>query len=137
MKKLLFLSIACCTMVLSGCNKLEEFYTATVAEYSFSSSSNESSVKAILGTIYNLWEGEYSYKDLTTDESDVEAIARYEESVADIMLYNNNLKAYFESNDYFIYELHRTTDSDVLLRQTKFYLGNDGNLTYDVIYEAK
>lgn len=137
MKKLAVLAIVCCAMVLTSCHRPQEFYNASISEYNFSSQDNETSVKAILGTIYNLWEGDYAYKGLTADVSDLKAKARYNESVAAISLHAEELKPYIdEVNDYFVYTLKRTTNgTDVLLMKTKFYKDTDGSIQHMVTFE--
>lgn len=124
-------------MVLTSCHRPQEFYNASIDEYNFTSQSNETSVKAVLGTVYALWEGDYAYKGMTADISDVKAIARYNESILAIYAHANELKPYFEQgNDYFVYTLKRTTDGEVVLLKTKFFLDFDGTLEYMTTYDA-
>ncbi|MCQ2275707.1 MAG: hypothetical protein MJZ87_01975 [Bacteroidales bacterium] len=137
MKKLAVLAIVCCAMVLTSCHRPVEFYSVGIDEYHFASGSNETSVKAVLGTIYNLWEGQDAYKGMTADVSDIKAITRYDESVAAIMLHANELKPYFQEGDYFVYTLKRTTEGEVILIQNKFYLGEDGNVAREKTYDYR
>lgn len=137
MKKLAVLAIVCCAMLLTSCHKPCEFYNASISEYNFASESNEISVKAVLGTIYTLWEGQDAYKGMTADVSDLKAIVKYDESVAAILLHANDLKPYFQEGDYFVYTLTRTTEGEVILIQNKFYLGEDGNITREKIYDYR
>lgn len=135
MKKIAVFIVLCSALLLTSCHRPQEFYNASLSEYHFGSNSNEISTKAVLGTIYDLWDGDYAYKGLTADVSDVKAIVRFNESVASILLHGYELKPYFSENDYFIYTLKRTTENEVLLLQKKFYIGNDGNLTAETIYD--
>lgn len=136
MKRLAVLAIVCCAMVMTSCHKPQEFYNASIDEYQFTSHDNETSAKAVLGTI-NFWQGQYAYSGMTADISDVKAIARYNEAILAISLHANELAPYFEiADDYFVYTLKRTTDEEVVLLKTKFYKDTDGEIHHMTIYDA-
>ncbi len=128
MKKLIILAVVCCTVLFSGCNKPQETYNASLT-YTFASSSNEASAKAIIGTIYDLWQGDFTYLEMTADTSDPLAVEKFEESLAILMQHANELKPYFSNGDNITYYLHRVTEGEVLICSAEIYLGEDGNLT--------
>lgn len=137
MKKLILLSVTCCTLLLSGCNRIMEVYNASVTEYHFENADNSVSVKAVLKTINLMWNGDWSFKGLEREIADSKASIKYAESLAAILLHSGELEEYFQTNDYFIYTLSRITGQDtVVLQQTKFYVDQKGDLTWTELYNA-
>lgn len=137
MKKLILLSVTCCTLLLSGCNRVMEVYNASVSEYHFENVDNAVSVKAVLKTINLMWNGDWSFKGLEREIADSKASIKYTESMAAIVLHSGEMEEYFQANDYFIYTLSRITGQDtIVLQQTKFYVDQDGDLASTEIYNA-
>ncbi|MCQ2284690.1 MAG: hypothetical protein MJZ57_07305 [Bacteroidales bacterium] len=120
MKKLAVLAIVCLSLVCSSCYRDSNTYNASITESHFANHDNETSVNAVLKTINSFWDGDYSYKGLSTLEADVKADLRFVSAVTAINLHNTELADYFEEGDYFIYTLTRTTGGDnVILHQYK------------------
>lgn len=140
MKKLVVLAAVCCAMVFSGCSRQQENYNAQVSEYHFANSDNVISVKAILGTVKSMWEGDFYYKGEKQGACDIKANVKFRAAVAAILLHTSELKPYFaDEEDYFVYTMRRTTDGEnTILVQVKFFINNDGILaTEDIVNKFK
>lgn len=140
MKKLVVLAAVCCAIVFSGCSRQQENYNAKVTDYHFANPENVISVKAILGTVKSMWEGDFYYKGEKQNICDTKANLKYRAAVAAILLHSSELKPYFEDeNDYFIYTMTRTTDGENnVLVQVKFFINQDGVLaTEDIVNKFK
>lgn len=135
MKRLAILAIVCCSLVLTSCFRPQEKYVASITEWHFANPENQLGVKAVLGTIHSLWEGEYAYKGLSTDICNIKARTRYAESEAAILLHSSELKPYFEQGDYFVYTLTRITDGNEIIVQLKFYVDEEGYFKSDDLYD--
>ena len=132
MKKLAILACVCMALVFSGCHREQHTYTAAVTEYHFANHDNEVSVKAVLNSLSNFWEGDYTWKGNNLDWADVQADARFTlESYAAITLNFDKMAQYFEEGDYFIYTLTRK-DDNTKLHEYKF-TKDGGEEIYDVI----
>ncbi len=114
-----------------------EVYNASVTETHFENEGNAFSVKAVLKTINLMWNGDWSFKGLESSIADSKASLKFTESMAAILVHGGEMEEYFQSGDYFIYTLSRITGQDtVVLEQTKFYVDQDGDLTWTEIYNA-
>lgn len=133
MKKLAILAIVCCSVILSSCFRPQETYNASISEWHIANNDNLVSIKAVLGTIHSFWDGDYAYKGLTSDMSDLKAEARFLEADAAIILNSNKFEQYMEPGDYFIYTLKRTSGGEFIMIQEKFIMDEDG-LSNERIY---
>ena len=126
MKKLALLAIACCAMLFSSCHRDQHTYYTTINYSKSEDHVDVISIKAVLGTINVLWNGDYTFTGNDEGYTDVKAKAKYLESVAGIMLHGNEIKVHMGADDYFNYKLFRKSDN-VLLEDTKFFLEEDGD----------
>ena len=120
MKKLAILACVCMALVFSSCHRDQHTYNAAVTEYHFANHDNEVSVKAVLNSLSNFWEGDYTWRG-DVDWADVKADARFtlEAVLAINTNFDNKLAQYFEEGDYFIYTLTRKEDKTII-HQYKF-----------------
>ncbi|MCR4964457.1 MAG: hypothetical protein K6A41_02245 [Bacteroidales bacterium] len=133
MKKIAFFALICCAMIFTGCNRAQQTYYTTT-EFSFSNSENVTSVKAVLGTINLYWNGDYTFNGNDEAYTDLKAAAKYGESIIAILAHGNEIKTYMSGDDYFVYNLYRKSDNQ-LLESTKFFLDEDGDLDTEEIVD--
>lgn len=114
MKKLAVFAFVCIALVFTGCNKEQHAYNASM-EYHFAQHDDEVAVKAILKSMNNYWEGDYTWNG-NVDWADVQAETRYsmESVLAIVANFDSKLKQYFHDDDYMLYTLKRKEDNKVL-----------------------
>ena len=113
-------------MLFSSCHRDQHTYYTTINYSKSEDHVDVISIKAVLGTINVLWNGDYTFTGNDEGYTDVKAKAKYLESVAGIMLHGNEIKVHMGADDYFNYKLFRKSDN-VLLEDTKFFLEEDGD----------
>jgi len=135
MKKLALFAIVCCTLVLSSCYRPQQSYNAAITDWHIANAENLVSTKAVISTVHAFWEGDYAYKGLTTDLSDLKAKTRFLESYTALLVHGSEITPYMAADDYFIYTLNRTTDGGALVMQVKVYVDANGNLAVEELYD--
>lgn len=128
MKKLAILVCVCMALVVTGCHREQHTYNASVTEYNFANHDNEVAVKAVLNSLSNFWNGDYTWKG-ELDWADVKADARFvlESNLAISVNFDSKLAQYFEEGDYFIYTLKRV-DDNTILHQIKYTKDGDEDI---------
>ena len=115
-------------MVFASCNRNQQTYTTTT-EYFLLSPTDVISAKAVMGTINNYWNGDYTFTGNDVNYTDVKAKTKYLGSVAAILLHGGELKEYMPAEtDFITYNMYRKSDN-ALLVSTKFYVDSDGDFT--------
>ncbi len=127
--------MVCCAVIFSGCSKKQQTTYYTTTTYEFANSDNAVAVKAILGTIDNYWDGEYTFNGDDIITTDMHAGAKYLKSAAAILFHQDDIISYFNENDCFYYNLYRSGDNELLGSQKYYRDGNDINV--EVIKEIE
>ena len=127
MKKTFFIILSCCLLLCAGCKK-ENFvsnkYKASF-EYHFSNPTNQHSVETLLNNYSSVWMSEIELTLISTGTTDAEAKTKFETSVIAVLSKGNSLNPFFDTNDYMIYTLQRTTPgNEKILHQVKFFNNN-------------
>ncbi|MBO4488181.1 MAG: hypothetical protein J5741_00800 [Bacteroidales bacterium] len=125
MKKIALFALVCCAFVLSSCNRSQQTYVTTT-DYVFLNPTNAISAKAIVNTINLYWDGEYVFTGNDVNYTDVKAKAKYISAVTAILARGGDIKQYMEGEDYFLYNLYRKADNELLVSY-KFYVEEDGD----------
>lgn len=133
MKKSLFIILSCCLLFCVGCKK-EDFVSNTYKasfDYHFNNPDNQHSVDAMLNNYSSVWMSEIELTLISTGTTDAEAQTKFETSVIAVLSIGSSLMPFFESDDYMIYTLKRTTSGhEKTLRQVKFYKGSNGSIDH-------
>jgi hypothetical protein len=133
MKKLLFIILSCCLLLCVGCKK-EDFVSNTYKasfDYHFNNPDNQHSVDAMLNNYSSVWMSEIELTLISTGTTDAEAQTKFETSVIAVLSKGSSLMPFFESDDYMIYTLKRTTPgNEKTLRQVKFFKGSNGKIDH-------
>ncbi|MBR4136171.1 MAG: hypothetical protein IKU03_07180 [Bacteroidales bacterium] len=134
MKKIALFALVCCAFVLSSCNRNQQTYVTTT-DYVFLNPTNAISAKAIVSTINLYWDGEYVFTGNDVNYTDVKAKTKFISAVGAILARGGDIKQYMEGNDYFLYNLYRKSDNELLVSY-KFYLEEDGDFTSQKIVDV-
>ena len=133
MKKTFFIILSCCLLLCVGCKK-EDFVSNTYKasfDYHFNHPDNQHSVEAMLLNYSSVWMSEIELTLISTGTTDAEAQTKFETSVIAVLSKGSSLMPFFESSDYMIYKLERTTaGNEKTLRQVKFYKGSNGKIDH-------
>lgn len=134
MKKTFFIILSFCLLICSGCKK-EDFVSNTYKasfDYHFNNPENQHSVEAMLNNYSSVWMSEIELTLISTGTTDVEAETKFETSVIAVLSKGSSLMPFFESNDYMVYNLERTTPgNEKTLRQVKFHKGSNGKIDHE------
>lgn len=131
MKKTFFTILSLCLLLCTGCSK-DDFVSNTYKayfEYHIANPNHQQVVETLLNNWSSVWMSEIELTMFSTSTTDAEAHTKFETSVLAVAAKKNSWDPFFDSDDYMIYTLKRTTSgNEKILRQVQFDLDGHINL---------